>query len=106
MTADAKKETWTRVEALRDEGCTNLWAGIKTGLHLFQNAKPNDNVQGLYVLTDGQPNHMCPQKGYVNTLRPMLEKTTHDSQGACNPTIHTFGFGYSIRSDLMSSIAE
>lgn len=106
MTADAKKETWVRIEALRDESYTNLWAGIKTGLHLFQNAKPNGNVQGLYILTDGQPNHMCPQKGYVNTLRPMLEKTAKVTEGACNPTIHTFGFGYSIRSDLMSSIAE
>ena len=106
MTADAKKETWARVEALRDEGCTNLWAGIKTGLHLFEKAKASDNVQGLYVLTDGQPNHMCPQKGYVNTLRPLLEKMAQVSEGACNPTIHTFGFGYSIRSDLMSSIAE
>lgn len=106
MTAKAKKGTWTRIENLREEGCTNLWAGIKTGLHLFQNAQLNGNVQGLYVLTDGQPNHMCPQKGYVNTLRPMLEKTAQASEGACVPTIHTFGFGYSIRSDLMSSIAE
>jgi len=106
MTTEAKKETWTRIDSLRDQDCTNLWAGIKTGLQLFQNAKSNSNVQGLYILTDGQPNHMCPQKGYVNSLRPMLEKMAKESEGVCVPTIHTFGFGYSIRSDLMSSIAE
>lgn len=106
MTAEARKDTWTRIDTLHDQDCTNLWSGIKAGLQLFQNAKPNGNVQGLYILTDGQPNHMCPQKGYVNSLRPMLEKMAKESEGACVPTIHTFGFGYTIRSDLMSSIAE
>ncbi|KEF63395.1 uncharacterized protein A1O9_01372 [Exophiala aquamarina CBS 119918] len=106
MAEEAKKETWARIDSLHDQGCTNLWSGIKAGLQLFQNAKPNGNVQGLYVLTDGQPNHMCPQKGYANSLRPMLEKMAKETEGSCVPTIHTFGFGYTIRSDLMSSIAE
>ncbi|KAH0829315.1 U-box domain containing protein [Fonsecaea pedrosoi] len=99
-----KKATWTRIEKLRDDACTNLWAGIRTGLNLFSEAPLVDNIQGLYVLTDGQPNHLCPKQGYVAKLGPMLEAAAHDRPVI--PTIHTFGFGYQIRSGLMQSIAE
>ena len=41
---------------------------------------------------------------YVNKLAPMLKE--HDSLKGTVPSIHTFGFGYQIRSELMQSIAE
>lgn len=104
MTPSQKTATWKRIESLRDESSTNLWAGIRTGLDLFSKTPVVDNIQGLYVLTDGMPNHLCPKQGYVTKLRPMLE--TMAKKRASVPTIHTFGFGYQIRSELMQSIAE
>ena len=98
MTSEAKKESRSRVERLTTQGATNLWSGICTGLSLFKSfptATPS-----LLVLTDGMPNHMCPKQGYVNKLRPMLSIMPRA------PTINTFGFGYSIRSTLLQSIAE
>ncbi|KIX92846.1 uncharacterized protein Z520_11510 [Fonsecaea multimorphosa CBS 102226] len=99
-----KKATWRSIETLRQDACTNLWAGIRTGLNLFSEAPLVGNVQGLYVLTDGMPNHLCPKQGYVAKLRPMLELAA--SKRPVIPTIHTFGFGYQIRSGLLQSIAD
>lgn len=56
------------------------------------------------MLTDGQPNYMCPQQGYVPKIEPILDNLYEQHNSA--PTIHTFGFGSSIRSDLMLSIAK
>lgn len=90
----------TKIDALHHQSATNLWGGIKSGLTTFEKASKINNVQGMFVLTDGMPNHMCPPQGYVTKLKPILANMPSP------PTIHTFGFGYSMRSDLMQSIAE
>lgn len=100
MTKKAKQDMWAKIESLQTDAATNLWGGIKTGLQVFEQATTINNMQGMFVLTDGMPNHMCPPQGYVNKLKPMLAKMT------AAPSIHTFGFGYDMRSDLMQSIAE
>lgn len=104
MTPAEKKATWKRIDGLRPESSTNLWAGIRSGLDVFAQANAMGNVQGLFILTDGMPNYMCPAQGYVAKLGPILEKAAEER--ACIPTIHAFGFGYSIESGLMQSIAE
>ncbi|KAI1291337.1 hint-domain-containing protein [Xylaria venustula] len=97
MTESQKKEVDKKVDNMQVEGATNLWAGITKGLALFESGGSSGRVPALMVLTDGQPNHMCPPQGYVNKLRTM---------GALPASINTFGFGYSIRSGLLKSIAE
>src|SRR5215469_16034539 len=97
MNAENKKDTISRIENLGIGGLTNMWHGIKQGIQLFQNATKSDNIAAMMVLTDGLPNHMCPPQGYVPKLR---------SYAQLPATIHTFGFGYSIRSGLLKSIAE
>ncbi|EXJ77932.1 hypothetical protein A1O3_09091 [Capronia epimyces CBS 606.96] len=104
MTPDEKSATWKRIDRLQTKSSTNLWAGIRRGWEVFEQARPAGNVQGLFVLTDGQPNHMCPPQGYVAKLGPILTMAAPKRRGI--PTIHTFGFGYHIRSELMQSIAE
>jgi hypothetical protein len=78
---------------------TNLWHGILSGLQVFKDdTSPNQGrVPAIMVLTDGQPNYMCPPQGYVPKLRAM---------GKLPAAIHTFGFGYDLRSGLLKSIAE
>jgi len=82
------------------QAATNLWDGIKTGIQLFENdhqaEKENRRVPALMILTDGLPNHMCPAQGYVTKLKSKKFK----------PSLHTFGFGYDIRSGLLKGIAE
>jgi hypothetical protein len=90
----------TKIDNMQPCSATNLWAGIRTGLNVFNNASDINNVQGMFVLTDGMPNHMCPPQGYVAKLQPILAGMSSP------PTIHTFGFGYEMRSELMQSIAE
>ena len=93
-----------KIEGLYEETATNLWSGIRTGWSLFEESKPVNNVQGMFVLTDGMPNHMCPRQGYATKMQEMLAKTALNR--VCLPTIHTFGFGYQMRSELMTTIAE
>ncbi|KAF1986857.1 hypothetical protein K402DRAFT_446363 [Aulographum hederae CBS 113979] len=101
---DSKKSTMERVDRLVPKVSTNLWHGLKEGLKLFENASYSGNVQAMYVLTDGVPNHMCPSQGYVPKLKPILKSMKTAER--VPPAIHTFGFGYSLRSGLLQSIAE
>ncbi|KAH6605929.1 hypothetical protein Trco_005082 [Trichoderma cornu-damae] len=97
MTDGNKDESRRRVKALRPMGSTNLWHGMLDGIKLFAGQRDGLRVPAIMVLTDGEPNHMCPPRGYIPKLRSMPPLPA---------TIHTFGFGYSLRSGLLKSIAE
>lgn len=47
---------------------------------------------------------MCPREGYVPKLQEVLK--SHEEEKSVVPSIHTFGFGYDIRSGLLQSISE
>ncbi|RYO74953.1 hypothetical protein DL764_010635 [Monosporascus ibericus] len=87
----------SNIESMKHDKSTNLWGGIIAGLKLFENNTDTGRVPAVMVLTDGMPNYMCPRRGYVPKLREMSPLPA---------TIHTFGFGYTIRSGLLKSIAE
>lgn len=97
MTNGNKEQARKRIRALKPMGSTNLWHGMLDGIKLFENEEDSPRVPAIMVLTDGEPNHMCPAQGYIPKMRSM------DPLPA---TIHTFGFGYSLRSGLLKSIAE
>lgn len=97
MTEINKKRTEENIEKMCVQGATNLWAGLRKGIECLSNAQNTNAVPAIMLLTDGLPNHMCPPGGYVPALRTM---------GRIVPTIHTFGFGFELRSGLLKSIAE
>lgn len=97
MTDANKEAAKAKVEAMSLESCTNLWHGLRDGIKLFKDEANTGRVPAVMVLTDGVPNHMCPPQGYVPALNAM---------GGIVPSIHTFGFGYTLRSGLLKSIAE
>ncbi|KAL7938757.1 hint domain-containing protein [Trichoderma chlorosporum] len=97
MTDSNKEDARKRVKALRPMGSTNLWHGMLDAIKLFSKEQDSHRVPAMMVLTDGEPNHMCPSQGYIPKLRTMPPLPA---------TIHTFGFGYSLRSGLLKSIAE
>ena len=104
MTVAEKTATWKRIEKLTVHDSTNLWSGIREALKIFDDTKHQGNAQGMFVLTDGVPNHMCPSQGYVRKLQPLLQKLREERGDA--PAISCFGFGYHLRSALLRSIAE
>lgn len=98
MTDTNKEKTLKNIERLHVEGVTNLWHGLKASFKVFEDAKTvRGNVPAIMLLTDGKPNHLCPPEGYIPALRKM---------DPIRPAIHTFGFGYTLRSGLLKSIAE
>ncbi|KAF4979111.1 hypothetical protein FZEAL_4601 [Fusarium zealandicum] len=95
---DANKDlTRKNVTSMKPQDATNLWHGILEGIRLFNSPEPSANVPAVMVLTDGMPNHMNPAAGFVPKLRAI---------GQLPASIHTFGFGYYLRSGLLKSIAE
>lgn len=111
MDDSGKKETKKNIKSIKVKGCTNLWDGLIQGLEVLQGTdeergpttglaipkNTRSSVKTLMVLTDGLPNHGEPSRGYMPQLARMR---------APDVTIHTFGFGYSLRSGLLKSIAE
>ncbi|KAK4033304.1 hint-domain-containing protein [Parachaetomium inaequale] len=102
MTDENKAETLKKIDSMQPLNLTNLWHGIRDGLGLFlegEDGQPGSTgrVPALLVLTDGVPTYMCPPRGYIPQLRTMEPLPA---------TIHTFGFGYSLKSGLLKSIAE
>ncbi|KAH8761675.1 hypothetical protein F5883DRAFT_647149 [Diaporthe sp. PMI_573] len=74
---DANKETAkAKIEAMGLERCTNLWQGLRDGIKIFKNEANTGRVPALKAM------------------------------GAIVPSVHTFGFGYTLRSGLLKSIAE
>ncbi|KAI1318482.1 hint-domain-containing protein [Xylariaceae sp. FL0255] len=97
MTKTSKAAFETEIARLQPQTATNLWAGIHEGINAVGQDSPSGRVQSLLVLTDGVPNANCPAQGYFPKIR---------SKGVMRPSIHTFGFGYSVRSGLLKAIAE
>lgn len=97
MSEENKKITEENIEKMYVQGATNLWAGLRKGLECAKSQGEDNRIPAVMLLTDGLPNHMCPPGGYVPALKEM---------GTIVPTIHTFGFGFQLRSGLLKSIAE
>ncbi|KAM3476455.1 hypothetical protein MY8738_006928 [Beauveria namnaoensis] len=97
MTEEKKRVARDNINSMEPKDATNLWHGILTGLKQFEKVNSDGKVPAVMVLTDGMPNHMCPPAGYIPKLRAKLPLPA---------TIHTFGFGYQLRSGLLKYIAE
>ncbi|EFX02291.1 von willebrand factor type a domain containing protein [Grosmannia clavigera kw1407] len=76
---------------------TNLWKGLTAGIEIFSSKAQFSSVPSIMLLTDGLPNFMHPPQGYIPKLRTF---------GKLPAPIHTFGFGYNLRSGLLKSISE
>jgi len=89
------------LESLHTEGMTNIWDGLRVGLLNISKLKdPNINIS-MMLLTDGEPN-VNPSRG----ICPTLETTLYNMKLSQSFTINTFGYGYSLDSSLLNSIAK
>ncbi|VUC37867.1 unnamed protein product [Clonostachys rosea] len=97
MTDTNKDLARKKVKEIESRDATNLWHGMLDGIRVLRQGMPSNRVPALMILTDGKPNHMCPEQGYIPKLRSMPPLPA---------SVHTFGFGYSLESGLLKSIAE
>ncbi|CAF1053365.1 unnamed protein product [Didymodactylos carnosus] len=98
MNQDGKASALAAIEQLEPNGATNLWDGLKNGLDVLSKGSTDKSNSALFILTDGCPNEE-PPSGHIPTLKEYKEKTGF----SC--TINTFGFGYTLNSQLLEEIA-
>ncbi len=100
MDDDGRSSALAALERLDDNGSTNLWDGLRTGLEvLAEGQRASGSNVALFLLTDGCPN-VEPPRGHLPTLAIHKEKTNF----TCS--INTFGFGYSLDSKLLLDLAQ
>ncbi|KAJ3294903.1 hypothetical protein HK104_003181, partial [Borealophlyctis nickersoniae] len=98
MTEDGQRRATAAVEALRPTSSTNLWDGLRLGMDVLRNAGVEGRVSTVFLLTDGLPN-VSPPRGHMAMLQQYKDK--HGLPGIIN----TFGFGYSLDSELLNDLA-
>lgn len=113
------------ITGLQVRGGTNLWAGVETGLavaaaasdgpsrsgflsHILKRARAADSgcnrLAHVLLLTDGVPT-IQPPKGAGKECEHLREyKENHGGLLPC--TLTTFGFGYNLKSDMLTELAE
>jgi len=95
MTEDGVAIADAAADCLNADGQTNLWAGLKAGLDMLGSGAKADTSSTVMVLTDGVPN-VEPPGGHIAALQ---------AYGKLPCTVHTFGFGTDLDSQLLSEIA-
>jgi len=100
MDDNGRSDALAALEKLEATGSTNLWDGLKTGLKVLAKGQriSGSNV-ALFLLTDGCPSEIPPE-GHLPALAQFKTKTNF----TCS--VNTFGFGYSLDSQLLDDLAQ
>ena len=90
------------LEGLRPGACTNIWDALKVSIDKVK-ASPVCKTTNNFILlfTDGEPNEN-PPKGIIPTLQEYVGAMSNPHELF---NIHTFGYGYSLQSDLLLDIS-
>jgi Mg-chelatase subunit ChlD len=100
MDADGRSSALAALERLNDNGQTNLWDGLRTGLEvLAEGQRSKGSNVALFLLTDGCPN-VEPPRGHLPTL------ISYKAKMKFTCSINTFGFGYNLESKLLEDLAQ
>ncbi|KAL6047667.1 VWFA domain-containing protein, partial [Balamuthia mandrillaris] len=111
MTEGAKQQVINKLEALTPEDTTNLWDGLQMGMDMLrkhatppqQEARSHRRLQAVLLLTDGLPN-ISPPRGELAMMKRYMDQHGADLlRNSCS--LHTFGFGYGINSQLLRDLA-
>merc|ERR1719401_2436197 len=99
MNADGRARAQEKLNDLKAEGRTDIWQGLAQGLNALRSGSEDGRLGHVLLLTDGQSQER-------NSIIPKLEKHIESlGCGRLRGTINTFGFGYSIDSDLLVNLA-
>jgi len=102
MNEDGKKMAHEKINALKKEGSTNAFSGIKLPIEMIQNRTDKSRNPSVLFFTDGQENCGTPREGTVKGLQAIK-----DSQDIHFP-VHTMGFGQynTINSEMTFEISK
>jgi len=98
MTANGLNSVNTTLKAMYTRGSTNMKDGIRVGMNLLaapSGVAPRKKIAML--LTDGMPDS---SSGHVEQVRSFMDK-----HPGFRFQLNTFGFGYSLKSDLLLDLA-
>ena len=104
VTPALRKRAMKAIETMKHGGGTGLWDGVKTSLDCLVRAQASDAADGnhngaaVLLLTDGEPSDGTDQ---ARQMRTYLEQQQHPLTFSMN----TFGFGYSLNSELLNDLA-
>jgi len=99
MDEDGKRRASQILDTLTPGGGTNLWDGLHAGMEVVRVWSNASRGSAVLLLTDGCPN-VVPPRGH----QAMLSRYK-DSNPNMNCSISTFGFGYSLDSELLNELA-
>jgi Mg-chelatase subunit ChlD len=104
LTETSKKALMETMKNLAPEYSTNIWDGLRAALDIVASlpteAINNYNIQ-VFLLTDGVPN-INPPRPITETLETYLSKKCAGRR----PKVSTFGYGYSLLSDVLYDLAK
>jgi uncharacterized protein YegL len=104
LTETSKKVLMETMKNLAPEYSTNIWDGLRAALDIVASLPVeaiNDyNIQ-VFLLTDGVPN-INPPRPITETLETYLSKKCAGRR----PKVSTFGYGYSLLSDVLYDLAK
>ncbi len=98
MNVTGKSIMESKIDALMPLGSTNVWDGLRLAFELANSDVCKDKNVVIMLLTDGV-SHINPPKGVAKAAEEayaMLGK---------NLTIHTYGYGYDLDSNLLAKLA-
>ena len=96
-----KKNTFKVLDTLRTGGITNMWKGMTKAFEIANNSYVDTHETSILLFTDGIPSD-TPSRGYEGALKQYFR----ENSDVKNVPIHTFGFGYSLKSDILDSISH
>ncbi len=65
----------------------------------------NNRISAIMFLTDGIPSsHLLPPRGIINTLERKI--ANYNEKNLVIPNFYTYGFGYSLDTELLVNIAK
>eukprot|EP00826_Nyctotherus_ovalis_P063252 TRINITY_DN925_c0_g1_i17.p1 TRINITY_DN925_c0_g1~~TRINITY_DN925_c0_g1_i17.p1 ORF type:complete len:641 (+),score=169.28 TRINITY_DN925_c0_g1_i17:128-2050(+) len=101
--ADKNKKLALEItENLQPDGCTNIWDALKLSMDQILNASSCRSTNNFILLfTDGKSN-TNPPEGIMPAMQNYLKAVPKYYEQF---TIHTFGYGYSLNSTLLTEIA-
>ena len=88
-----------KIDNIKPRGQTNLWGAILEGINILNNRDDKTRNGAIFALTDGAPN-ISPARGEIETLKRLKNTLNFTSP------IYTFGFGYSLKKDLLFDISK
>jgi hypothetical protein len=106
MNDAGKRRAQACIKAMKPEYTTNIWDGLRTGMEILrQHHDPSRNSSAM-LLTDGLPN-VQPMPRFADDYAGGILQALKTYMTEFNPAfnVHTFGFGYSLDSTMLSQMA-